>query len=164
MEGSDCFIWIGWIRWVKAVKVKHLYLSSLHIQLTLIPLVYSPCLSHSNGHYRKLNPRPHIAQGWSGWWPNRIGCTVAVRPWGPYTRPISAPSSKHLLWLTHTPSWIALGRTMAVLALSLHHTSIFSLTPPKPSHDQSKSFLDLTSQDNYFRPPLKLDWTLLDIF
>ena len=38
---------------VFAVKVKHLYLSSLHIQLTLIPLVYSLSLSHFNGHYRK---------------------------------------------------------------------------------------------------------------
>ncbi|WZZ50929.1 hypothetical protein YC2023_051036 [Brassica napus] len=34
---------------------------------------------------------------------------------------------------------------------------IFSQTSPKPSHDQSKSFLDLTSQDNYFRTLLKLD-------
>ncbi|KAF3510644.1 hypothetical protein F2Q69_00002677 [Brassica cretica] len=47
---------------------------------------------------------------------------------------------------------------MAVLkALALHYTAIFSQTPPKPSHDQSKSFLDLTSQDNYFRTLLKLD-------
>ncbi|KAG5373837.1 hypothetical protein IGI04_040409 [Brassica rapa subsp. trilocularis] len=42
-------------------------------------------------------------------------------------------------------------------ALSLHQPSIFSLTPPQPSHDQSKSFLDLTSQDNSFRTLLKLD-------
>ncbi|KAF3506836.1 hypothetical protein F2Q69_00004124 [Brassica cretica] len=47
---------------------------------------------------------------------------------------------------------------MAVLnALAWHHTAIFSQTPPKPSHDQSKSFLDLTSQDNYFRTLLKLN-------
>ena len=39
-------------RLVFAVKVKHLYLSSLHIQLTLIPLVYSLSLSHFHGHYR----------------------------------------------------------------------------------------------------------------
>ena len=131
----------------------------IHLNLPLPPRV-------SNGHMIQPKSRPHIVQlgqGWSGWWPNWIVCTDAVRPWGPYTRPM--PSSNFLLRLTLTPSWITLGRTMAVLnALSLHHTSIFSLTPPKPPHDQSKSFLDLTSQDNYFRTLLKLDWTLLDIF
>ncbi|KAF3608822.1 hypothetical protein DY000_02049699 [Brassica cretica] len=35
--------------------------------------------------------------------------------------------------------------------------AIFSLTPPNTSHDQSKSLLDLTSQDRYFRTLLKLD-------
>ncbi|KAL0661278.1 hypothetical protein Bca4012_098115 [Brassica carinata] len=35
--------------------------------------------------------------------------------------------------------------------------AIFSLTPPNSSHDQSKSLLNLTSQDRYFKTLLKLD-------
>ncbi|KAG5373994.1 hypothetical protein IGI04_042690 [Brassica rapa subsp. trilocularis] len=68
------------------------------------------------------------------------------------------PSDGWTGWDVRTLYGLEVRRTMAVPnALSLHHTSIFSLTPPKPPHDQSKSFLDLTSQDNSFRTLLKLD-------
>ncbi|KAF2569556.1 hypothetical protein F2Q68_00025515 [Brassica cretica] len=59
----------------------------------------------------------------------------------------------HLIrtWLYH-PYW-SVKTPCPIFAPS----AIFSQTPPKPSQDQSKSILDLTSQDRNFRALLKLD-------
>ncbi|KAF3524292.1 hypothetical protein F2Q69_00046755 [Brassica cretica] len=164
----------------------------------LIPLVYSPCLQHSNGHIRKDNSRPHIAHhqtklirvfGRTGWdvrsmyglelvvvelngglrllhlnWMDQMsqGCKVDCTVDG--TDLLSVPLALSLY--VALSSFLVAPRTFmdpprpykaVQLALALHLMAFFSLTPPKPSHDQSKSFLELTSQDNYFRTLLKLD-------
>ncbi|KAG5374039.1 hypothetical protein IGI04_042602 [Brassica rapa subsp. trilocularis] len=92
--------------------------------------------------------------------------------------PIFAPTSNVLKWLTgelsgclgpygsvrsvqpvpkfaHSPKYFS--KSLLDLALSLHHTSIFSLTPPKPSHDQSNHLREARTRPDHLQNTSEAD-------
>ena len=106
----------------------------------------------------------------SFWWVSRM-CGREVWSYGRWygspvrtTRPIYAQYSSSFFWWSTHLLLVAHVRTRPYTRPIFAPWTIFSQTLPNPSSDQSKSLLDLSSQDNYFRTLLKLDWTLLDIF
>ena len=154
--------------WVtKAVKVKLLSLSSLSLDSS-DPKEYSSPPLASNGHISSSKPRPNFALLF--FWVSRM-CGREVWSYGRwYGSPVRTTlliyaqySSFFFWWSTHL-LLVAHVRTRPYTHPIFAPWTIFSQTLPSPSSDQSKSFLDLSPQDNYFRTLLKLDWTLLDIF
>ena len=126
MEGSDCFIWIGWIRWVKAVKVKYLYLSSSFQQLTL-SIWFFRCLQDSPTDIRKGLDRPHIAHldlGLTGWLGREEWAVRSlVRTSCPYHSPYLCPILFLLLLISLSPSWTYLHK----ITTSEHFWSLIEL-------------------------------------